>query len=209
MPLRVQQIWLLFLLLSFTSVQAQVYIGDGVSVQKGTKFVIQNQEVHIDTDEIKGDGSITINHDSEQKITVNQDFKSTKQLDITSQNLEISGKYAQNFELKYLPALTEEVILAKKENAADSLPVRYINIEGLVYDTETKEEEKLAEFRLIPINTYNGFVVTEVMRSAAVDITFDYILPIYSVTLNDERFSDYAELYEFESLTAILKPPIV
>ena len=198
--------FLLLLLLAVTN--AQVHIGDGVTISKGTTFVIVDSEVNIDTEKINGEGVLLISNDKEQLITVHKNLESTADIQVNAQKTSVNGQFAANFRLEHLPSLTSDIIVAKKQAAQKELPVRYINTEGLVYDTPVKEKP-VETYNELPNNVHHGVVVTEVMQSQAVQNYSDYIIPIYSVTLNDERFSDYAELYEFESLTAIFKPPIV
>lgn len=200
------------LMLLVAGLNAQVMIGDGVNIKNGTNFIIHNQEVIIASDEIKGEGNLIISHETQQKITVNQHLQSDLKIQILADNPEITGKYARKFEAKYLPPFTDEIKLAiqqeKSEQTKNQLPIRYINTEGLVYDTQENKKAEPA-FSSLPMDVHDGFVVNETMQTHAISFNFDYILPIYSVTLNEKRFSDYAELYEFQSLTAILKPPIV
>lgn len=193
-----------------TGAFAQVHIGNGVTINKGTSITIQGQDVIFDTDEIKGEGKIIIQNEKSQKITVNKDFKSNDQIEIKSNHLEVNGRYAQKFAAHHLPPISDEIIAAKqKEEAKQELPVRYINTEGLTFGFENNEEKKEPSISALPKDVSGGIIISEVMQMQTADLNEDYIIPIYSVILNVERFSDDAELYEFECSTAILKPPIV
>lgn len=206
---QIQIIFTFILILATAGISAQVHIGDGVTVKKGTSFVIQNQDVHLNTEEIKGEGSITISNDNEQQISVNSKLNTTERINITAENTVLNGKYASVF----IPERTDNLAIEQNQtvakNSTEDLPVRYVNTEGLVYGSKEKKKAEDPVFRSLQPTEYNGVLVTSTAEFYAVDLPTDYIIPIYSFTLNDERFSDYAELYEFESLTAILKPPIV
>lgn len=215
---RVQHIiFALLLLLCGTSMFAQVHIGKGVSVTKGTNFIIAEQDVIINTDSIGGEGNLIISNTDSQKIIVRNKVKTKLDIQIDSDKIKTEGTYAQHFALEHLPPLTEDVIAKvkeiKKEKIKKELPVRYINYEGLTFNDNTKDNtdkptERKTEFNSQPSNSSHGIMITQVMQMHAFVPTNDYLLPIYS-TLNDSRFLDYAELYTFESLTAILKPPTV
>ena len=210
MFLRLHYIWIiLFMFLFSTGAYAQVHIGDGVTISNGTIVTIQNQDVIIATDEIKGEGVLFIQNDKIQKITVLNNFRTNSTVQIISNEIRVEGRYAQKFAAHHLPPLSEEIIASsKKEQLKKDLPIRYINTEGLVYD---KDEDKKADPVLtsLPKDVSGGIIVSEILQMQVADIQSDYIIPIYSVILNDERILGSAELYEFECLTALLRPPIV
>lgn len=209
MFMRNHHILLVFLMfLCSTGAYAQIHLGDGLSIGEGTSITIKNQEVIIATDEIKGKGIISIQNDDSQKITVLKNFKSNSALKIDSKDLKVEGRYAEQFAAYHLPPLSEEIIASKKENEIkNDLPVRYINSEGLTFGNKDDEKNKTVVSSL-PKDVSGGIIISEVLRMQFTDNQTDYIIPIYSVLLNVERFSDNAELYEFECLTAILRPPI-
>lgn len=200
----------LLVLLCSTGLYAQVHIGDGLTISEGTSLTISNQDVVIATDEIKGEGSLVITNDKEQKITLTQKVRSNTSIEVKAENIQVIGEKTQYFALEHLPPLTEKIIAKVQERKIEEdLPVRYINAEGLTFGDENEPQELEAQFTSLPNDVSGGIMVSEVLQWQAAEFTTDYILPIYSFTFNDVRFSDYAELYEFQSLTAILKPPIV
>ena len=192
--------------LGATGVFAQVYIGDGLKISEGTQIMIQNQDVIFDTDEIKGEGNLQIQHHKNVKISVLKNLNADANIQIEASVVDYQGDFGQKFAARNLPKLTEEIIAAAKKEETEGFLIRYINTEGLVYDTPNEEPSE-PTFDALPTDVADGIMISEVLRLQAADFLHDYIIPIYSITLNDERFSDYAELYEFESLTAIWKPP--
>ena len=203
-------IWILLTFILFsTGTNGQVYIGDGVSISEGTNLTIVDQEVILSTNEIKGEGKIIIHHHQTQNITVLNNFKSKKKFQISANKIKIEGRYAQKFAAYHLPPLTEEIIASKTEEKLNQdLPIRYINTEGRVYDLKDEKEENPI-LSSTPKDVSDGIIVSQRDQRLFADLQLDYIIPIYSVLLKNERFSDCAELYKFECLTAILKPPIV
>ncbi len=198
----------LIMFLCSTGAYGQVHIGDGLSIGEGTSITIKNQAVIIATDEIKGKGNISIQNDDVQTITVLKNFKSNSAIKVESNDLKIDGMYAEQFAINSLPPLSEEIIASKKENEIkNDLPIRYINTEGLTFG-ENNDEQNKTVVSSSPKDVSGGIMISEVLRMQFTDYQTDYIIPIYSVLLNVERFSDNAELYEFECLTAILRPPI-
>ncbi|MDO5654891.1 MAG: hypothetical protein Q4G27_01985 [Flavobacteriaceae bacterium] len=190
------------------SAKAQVMIGDGLKIEKGTSFVIKNQDIIIDTEEIKGEGKLVISNDNNQKITVNQAVQSKVEIEILSEKIQWNGSKSENLAKLFSPDLNRVEPLLVQDIKNEELPVIYINTEGIVYDIEDSETQ-LAVYNSLPNDVHHGFIITEIMQSYAIEFYPYYNLPIYSFTLNDKRFLDYAELYEFQSLTAVFRPPII
>lgn len=198
------------MLFTITWVNGQVVIGNGLNISEGTTLQVKNLDVIINTDKIEGKGTLSLSHDKDQKITVAQPLKTKIKLNIDADLTEINGSGKQPFALQFLPPLSNQIILAKeKEKIKNSLPVRYLNVEGKTFEVDTKQE-KTQEFavELDYSDFATAYVLVDSLQVKATTFNLYYIIPIYSFLLNNERFSDYAELYEFKCLTALLKPPI-
>lgn len=209
MSLRLNQILIIAFILFCTGANAQVFIGDGVSIGANTQITIVEKDVIIATEEIQGEGELNLINSSTLNITVSENFKTNVDLHILSPNVQIEGNYAEKFAAQYLPFLTEEIIASTQDNEVqEDLPVRYINTEGKVFPVD-KEEEKDVVINSLSKDVESETIMSEILRIKLANLQTDYIIPIYSNRFNDQRNSDSAELYEFECLTAILKPPIV
>ena len=101
--------------LGATGVFAQVYIGDGLKISEGTQIMIQNQDVIFDTDEIKGEGNLQIQHHKNVKISVLKNLNADANIQIEASVVDYQGDFGQKFAARNLPKLTEEIIAAAKK----------------------------------------------------------------------------------------------
>ncbi|MXV38015.1 hypothetical protein GO491_04890 [Flavobacteriaceae bacterium Ap0902] len=202
---------MVLLVFVFTTTKAQVVIGDGLTITDGTTMHIQNQEVIINTQEIKGKGKLNIHHDNKQNLNIAKNLETDVSLNITSQSINIIGESKQYFALHFLPSFSNEIIAAKEEHKnKEVLPVNYINFEGKTFKIiDDEKDQNQAEFTIGFEDFSSTIIILETLQIKGVQLNSDYILPIYSNSINNERFSDYAKLYKFECLTALLRPPIV
>lgn len=183
----------ILLLVAFisTSVSAQMKIKGKMHVSEGVSIIVVG-ELEGKENIYSEDGEVIINKSSvidETKIIVNSNSKLNKN--------SIDNKYLANSKS-----------INKVDEAKEELPIKYINIEGDTYGKKHEEEkEKDPQLEAGNWNVVDGIMTSEITRINLV-LTFDYLIPIYSFKLNKKRFSDYAELYEFQVPTAILRPPI-
>src|SRR5690554_4887717 len=93
----------LFFLIPFSGINAQIFIGDGLSIQENTQITIVESDLIIATDEIKGEGSINLIHSSNQNISVLEDFETNAILQVTAKNIDIEGEHKNKLALHFLP----------------------------------------------------------------------------------------------------------
>lgn len=179
----------LFLLLALPFVaKAQVFIGEGISVKGNTTITVVESNVvvseHVNLDK----NSITfVDNDGEKNLVIYKKRASAKK-----KNSHITKK-----------SESSKTTADEKED----LPVRYVNIEGESY-VKNKAYSPSPEITKDTRKDVSGGVVVNDMQQLNLLKTTDYIFPIYSNYFTKERFSSYAKLYEFEYLTALLRPPI-
>ncbi|MGI9527133.1 MAG: hypothetical protein ACR2MS_08500 [Weeksellaceae bacterium] len=200
----------LLFLLTINLVNGQVVIGDGLTISEGTTMRIINQDVTINSDQIAGGGSLVIESDTTQNIYIAKDLKTDIDVNIQSRDININGAGKIYFALHHLPSLSDEIIAAKKKEEQKHLPVKYINFEGKTFKVESDEDSNTQKLdtAINLMDIPSPWILVDSIQIKGATINLDYIIPIYSFLLNNERFSDYAELYEFKCLTALLKPPI-
>ncbi|MDO5510536.1 MAG: hypothetical protein Q4F57_07550 [Weeksellaceae bacterium] len=180
-------------------VSAQLYIGENVKISSGTSIIVVEEDVVLHSDSISGDGKIHVY--GGKLVTSSEQNSSAKDMVI------VHNQPLQDSQID-IKSNQERALVATADAIEDStpLPIRYINIEGLVYDTQepTKESQpKLsAEF---PVSNA-GFIVVSLLKFPALTSDFYYNIPIYSYTLH-KRFSDFAELYTSQNPTSIFRPP--
>lgn len=184
-------IFTILMLALVVSVKAQVFIGEGVHISNGSDLVVVEQEVTIEGETLNGE--ITVIQKGEKHIVRNQ--KDTKKIFYTKSTNKT-------------PSKKKTKVAAKKTAAKKEIPVRYVNYESDAYREEDQAKKMVLVVKEDKGNASGGITISDSYRMQVSPIQ-DIILPIYIVTHYDERFSDCAELYEFEFPTAIYRPPVM
>lgn len=184
-------IYLLIVVFATTSVYGQLKVKGKMQVSEGVNFVIVGG-VEGEENIISHDGKVVVSKVNTEKGNVITIASNVPNSEKSNNKKSLAQKKSKN----------------KIDEAKEELPIKYVNIEGDTYGKKHEEEkEKDPQLAAGNWNVVDGIMTSEITRTNLV-LTFDYLLPIYSFKLNKKRFSDYAELYEFQVPTAILRPPI-
>lgn len=184
-------IYLLIVVFATTSVYGQLKVKGKMQVSEGVNFVIVGG-IEGEENIISHDGKVVVSKVNTEKGNV----------------ITIASNVPNSEKSKNKKSLAQKKSKNKIDEAKEELPIKYVNIEGDTYGKKHEEEkEKDPQLAAGNWNVVDGIMTSEITRTNLV-LTFDYLLPIYSFKLNKKRFSDYAELYEFQVPTAILRPPI-
>lgn len=184
-------IYLLIVVFATTSVYGQLKVKGKMQVSEGVNFVIVG-EIEGEENIISHDGEVVVSKVNTEKGNVITIASNVPNSEKSNNKKSLAKKKSKN----------------KIDEAKEELPIKYVNIEGDTYGKKHEEEkEKDPQLAAGNWNVVDGIMTSEITRTNLV-LTFDYLLPIYSFKLNKKRFSDYAELYEFQVPTAILRPPI-